>query len=49
MATANFHKAQAEEMIKKLNGMALNIPHTIQKDFIVTLAHALLANVKDET
>jgi hypothetical protein len=48
MANAAFHKLQAEEMIKKLNGLNLSYDERMQRDFVVTLAHSLLANVTEE-
>lgn len=45
---SDFHKAQAEAMIKKLNSRDFGYEESIKRDYILTLAHALLANIVDE-
>ena len=46
---AKFHKAQAEELIKIVNGSALEINHSANRARIaLAQVHATLANVPDD-
>ena len=48
MAGAEFHRAQAEGMIAKLNNTTYSNEYlTFARDAIVTLTHGLLANAPD--